>query len=135
MYTLRIALPVFATLFLTTAAHAEDVKSENQSAGKDYSKTEVEAADQALNAQYKKTREALVKIWKREWSKHPDESAVDVLVAAQRAWIVYRDAECKLRAKSFDGGTAYSTIILNCIGELTERRTQDLKYIVEDFSL
>lgn len=134
MNALRLALPVLATFFAMMATHAKDVKPENQNAVKDYSKTEVEAADRALNAQFKKTREELEKIWKREWSKHPDESAVDTLVAAERAWIAYRDAECKLRAKSFDGGTAYSTVIVNCVGELTERRIQDLKYIVEDFT-
>ena len=134
MKYVRIALSLVMFVFPFSFTHADDAKKCDDNMMDDYSKEQLEAADKALNAQYKKTRESLEKNWYREESKFPEQSAVDVLLTAQRAWIAYRDAECRLMAKRYDAGTAYSEIFASCIGDMTEKRTLSLKYYADDFA-
>ncbi len=53
--------------------------------------------------------------------------AKSALVAAQRAWVSFRDAECKQDEVAVDGGSAASMIILDCRTKLTEARTEQLQ--------
>lgn len=49
------------------------------------------------------------------------------LLAAQRAWIAYRDAECSFAASGVEGGSAYPMVVTGCRDELTKRRIKDFK--------
>ena len=83
------------------------------------------AADDELNAQYKRTRQAM-KAWDADAS--PDlGGAEEALVKAQRAWIAYRDAQCAFHGYQAKGGTMEPMIVSGCKAELTLRRTQELK--------
>lgn len=49
------------------------------------------------------------------------------LVAAQRAWIAFRDAECRFAASGVGGGSAMPMVMSNCLEQMTRRRAADLK--------
>jgi uncharacterized protein YecT (DUF1311 family) len=49
------------------------------------------------------------------------------LLSAQRAWIVFRNASCKLETKQSYGGSAYNDYLTNCLIGYTRERTQYLK--------
>jgi uncharacterized protein YecT (DUF1311 family) len=72
------------------------------------------AADAKLNAAYRNVREQL--------------SAEDVkrLVAAQRLWIQYRDANCTAERDLYAGGTAAPPAHLACLEAMTRARTKEL---------
>jgi uncharacterized protein YecT (DUF1311 family) len=88
------------------------------------------AADEALNSQYQETRKQL---------KARDADAVSedlkgseaALLAAQRAWIVYRDTECASRGFQARGGSMEPMLISSCKADLTRKRTEDLKSLTE----
>lgn len=49
------------------------------------------------------------------------------LVEAQRAWIAFRDAECRFGAAGVEGATAYPDIYAGCAEGLTRDRIEDFK--------
>jgi uncharacterized protein YecT (DUF1311 family) len=73
-----------------------------------------DAANAQLNATYKQLREKL--------------NAADGqrLVAAQRLWIQYRDANCTAERGLYEGGTAASPAYLACLESMTRARTEEL---------
>ena len=48
----------------------------------------------------------------------------DALLAAQRAWLTYRDAACEVQASPYDGGSIQPMIRLDCLTEVTQDRTK-----------
>ena len=48
------------------------------------------------------------------------------LIAAERAWIAYRDAECAYQIKDFKGGTIVPTLYAECLADLTAARLKQL---------
>lgn len=50
-----------------------------------------------------------------------------LLRGAQRAWIAYRDAECRFQASESEGGTLYPVELLSCELDLTKDRTRTLQ--------
>ncbi len=53
------------------------------------------------------------------------------LLEAQRAWLSYRDAHCRLEGYSFFGGSAQPMIVSGCLASLTRQRTQELRDLAE----
>ncbi|RQT18674.1 lysozyme inhibitor LprI family protein [Burkholderia contaminans] len=49
------------------------------------------------------------------------------LVAAQRQWIKFRDADCQVQDRIFQHGTLRAAIVASCLTNLTEQRTTELK--------
>jgi uncharacterized protein YecT (DUF1311 family) len=49
------------------------------------------------------------------------------LVAAQRAWLAFRDAECTFATADVAGGSIYPMIYSGCLEGLTRKRIADLK--------
>jgi uncharacterized protein YecT (DUF1311 family) len=84
----------------------------NACAGKAYA-----AADAELNKLYRQIQERL----------KDDADTKQRLVAAQRAWAAFRDAECRFSSAAVEGGTVYPTIYGLCLGDLTNRRIDDFK--------
>jgi uncharacterized protein YecT (DUF1311 family) len=66
---------------------------------------------------------------KRDLPKPYDaRSFEDAMRASQRAWVAYRDADCKdLVAQEWSGGTGATSTILQCMTEMTIRRTKDIR--------
>jgi uncharacterized protein YecT (DUF1311 family) len=48
------------------------------------------------------------------------------LIATQRLWIQYRDANCTAERDLYDGGTAASPAYLACLEAMTRARTREL---------
>ncbi len=87
-------------------------------------------ADKALNAQYQVTRKAL---------KERDAGASvelrggeEALLKAQRAWLAYRDAQCASAGFQARGGSMEPMLISSCEADLTRKRTEELKALVEE---
>lgn len=88
----------------------------NECVGKAYKK-----ADADLNAAYK---EAAARV-------KGDDGQHKKLVAAQREWIKFRDAECDFVTADAGGGSAYSMALSACLTTLTQDRTKQLRgYLV-----
>lgn len=82
-------------------------------------------ADDKLNAVYKKV---LARIAESDLAKPYDPASWEAaLRASQRAWVTFRDADCKdLIAMEWSGGTGTTSAVLGCMIEKTDARTKDL---------
>ena len=93
---------------------------------------EYEAADTVLNEVWvaasdkAKANDALADDPKGE------ESSFDKLLAAQRAWITYRNAHCAAEADRYRGGSIVPLIHATCMTALTEARTMQLREYTEE---
>ncbi|MFS2177078.1 lysozyme inhibitor LprI family protein [Rhizobium pisi] len=132
---LKICLVGAAMLLISGAACAQDVECKNPQTQSDMTSCEAarhDAADKALNAQYKKTRAAMVAI-----DKDLDgdiKGAEQALVKAQRAWIDYRDAECDAAGFQARGGTMEPMLVAGCLADITDKRTKELKELEDSMS-
>jgi uncharacterized protein YecT (DUF1311 family) len=86
---------------------------------------QIDVADKELNKTY---RQALIV------TKQFDVEAQGRLIAAEKAWIAFRDASCSLESAQMLGGTGEGVIAAGCFLRMTLTRTQELKQIVKDFS-
>ncbi|QVW21647.1 lysozyme inhibitor LprI family protein [Pseudomonas hormoni] len=113
----RLLLALTPLLF-TTVAHAVDCdNATDQATMNQCAAQQNKAADKELNALYQQITERL--------KGSPDSKKL--LVGAQRAWIGFRDAECKFSASGVEGGSVYPLIYSNCITELTKARVETFK--------
>lgn len=71
--------------------------------------------DAQLNANY-----ALLKLRLAD-----DTETEQKLVAAQRNWIAFRDAECTFSSSGVAGGSFYGVVQTNCLNRLTQKRNDD----------
>jgi uncharacterized protein YecT (DUF1311 family) len=76
---------------------------------------EYEKADKELNLVYTQLSSSL------------DLNQKQLLIESERAWIKYRDLECKFQAVGYTGGSMYPLIFSSCMTDLTKKRTQELK--------
>lgn len=98
----------------------------NICASRDY-----EAADKALNAQYQSIRKILTE--RDSTASNMDKGAVEALVAAQRAWIAYRDANCDAVGFQARGGSMEPMLVSSCLAEMSRNRAEELKTLSEGF--
>ena len=83
------------------------------------SQADFEKADVRLNAIYKKTLATLDEVGKKK------------LIASERAWLAYRDAEATFEADSERGGSMAPMIYNQACLELTEARIKQLTKAAE----
>ena len=104
---LFIALLFFSTVaqpnYSLAACPGNNQMEMNQCAANDY-----RSADKELNAYYSKL----------EKTKE--------LIAAERAWIAYRDTECAYQVKAVEGGSIAPLIQSSCLADLTRQRLKQL---------
>ncbi|MFL1524664.1 lysozyme inhibitor LprI family protein [Pseudomonas sp. O230] len=113
----RVLLALTPLLF-TTVAHAVDCdNAADQATMNQCAVQQNKAADKELNVLYQQITERL--------KGSPDSKKL--LVGAQRAWIGFRDAECKFSASGVEGGSVYPLIYSNCVTDLTKARVEALK--------
>ena len=113
----QVALILCLHTIGAAAAQAADCKSDNLSqtdmdvcAGEAF-----KAADAQLNARYKKIVGC-------------PKDAAEPLAEAQRAWIKFRDAECKFQGSAVEGGSAQPMVVAECLKTVTQQRSKDLNY-------
>ena len=91
-------------------------QSMNRCAGDAYQR-----ANQALNAQ-----------WAKVLAGYGDDPETKkLLLDAQRAWLKYRDAHCKLAASDSIGGSMWPMLNSGCLASLTRQRTRELKELID----
>lgn len=89
-------------------------------------KARLEKADRELNVTYQR-------ILKNLPADQDDDYPRKALVAAQRQWIKYRDAECALVGEVTGGVRMWkSANTVACTADLTEERTKELVKLFED---
>ena len=54
------------------------------------------------------------------------------LLACQRAWLTYRDAQCLIEGYAARGGSMEPMLLSGCIARLTMARTQALRDLIEN---
>jgi uncharacterized protein YecT (DUF1311 family) len=105
-------------LLVTTVAHAADCdNATDQTTMNQCAAQQNKAADKELNALYQQITTRL--------KSNPDSKKL--LIGAQRAWVAFRDAECKFSSAGVEGGSVYPLIYSNCITELTKARVETFK--------
>ncbi|WP_445177604.1 lysozyme inhibitor LprI family protein [Pseudomonas sp. McL0111] len=116
--SLRMLLALTPLLFTSLAhaavdcANANDQATMNQCAGQDF-----KAADNELNKVYQQISDRL----------KDNADTKKLLVSAQRAWVGFRDAECKFSASAVSAGSVYPMIYSNCLAGVTKVRVDTLK--------
>lgn len=78
---------------------------------------DLKVLDGALNKAYREIERRLA-------DSHDAKSA---LVAAERAWVHFRDSECKFSAAGVDGGSVYTSVVMQCTADMTAKRIADLR--------
>jgi uncharacterized protein YecT (DUF1311 family) len=87
---------------------------------------DLEQADAALNAEYQAALAAIAQIAAEP--PYDPKRFEAALRGSQRAWIAWRDAECKELVPMFwTGGTGTTVAVLNCLSQKTKLRTQELE--------
>jgi uncharacterized protein YecT (DUF1311 family) len=115
----RRILVATAVAFLAAASNAQAAEQDCAEA-KTYmdmtacSGAKFRQADKKLNATYKALLPKL------------DENGRNALKEAQRAWITFRDAECKYRASPSEGGAIWPMEEASCATSMTLDRINDL---------
>ena len=97
----------------------------NYCAVQDYRK-----ADGALNAQWKMTYNFMKSRDDADTSRGGGFGYAAGLLAAQRAWLKYRDTECVIEGGEFAGGTLQPMVQSLCLADLTRQRTTQLATLV-----
>ena len=108
-------------------ADPQDQSSMNMCAQRDY-----ERADTEMNAQYRLAT-ATMRAADKEVDRASDSQPLyyDTLVAAQRAWLTFRDQTCLLESFEARGGSMQPMLDSGCKAQLTRERTKQLKSMVE----
>ena len=89
---------------------AQEQSTMNRCAADDYAR-----ADAELNRVYKQVIAGL------------DAQSQQLLKAAQRDWISFRDDECKYENAQNEGGSIYPLVYNGCLTTLTKARTKQLQ--------
>lgn len=102
----------------------------NWCAGRDFA-----IADTALNDQW---RETSAKMKARDASLEDNPYTRDTrpgwyasLLEAQRAWLTYRDAHCRVDGYAMRGGSAEALLVATCKTALTNVRTEQLRQLAQ----
>ena len=103
----------------------------NWCAGQDY-----QAADTELNRQWKVTAAAMKArdadfLAYRADEYDTREGWFESLLEAQRGWLRYRDAQCRVDGYTARGGSMEPLLALSCKARLTRLRTAELRELVE----
>lgn len=120
---------VLLGLAVAPSVDAEEVDCVNASSTAEMnfcSEKDFQSADKELNRTY----EVVVRSVKSRGLDKPydAQSFEEALRVSQRAWVAFRDADCKgLTAQEWSGGSGTSSAVLGCMTEKTLQRTKELK--------
>jgi uncharacterized protein YecT (DUF1311 family) len=106
------AMGLCSSAWADDCTNAQDQATMNQCADRAYRKQDAE-----LNALYQQIKARL----------KDNADADKLLVAAQKAWIGFRDANCRFSASGVSGGSAYPMIYAACLADMTKARIKDFQ--------
>lgn len=104
--------------FVLLVSSTTIIFSQSQSELNAQASSEYLQADKKLNQVYKQVMNNL---------SAPE---IKAFISSQKAWITYRDLECKFEAIGNEGGSMYSMVFSSCMTDITKKRTQELKEIL-----
>ncbi|QKQ76886.1 lysozyme inhibitor LprI family protein [Nostoc sp. TCL240-02] len=94
---------------------------QTQAAINECAKSSYQNADKKLNRAYQQLLPTLEKSRKQK------------LIAAQLAWVKFRDTNCEFERSKYEGGSIAPSIYAGCLENLTKLRTQELQqYLKSD---
>lgn len=96
----------------TDCANPQDQRAMNECAGRAYTR-----ADAELNRRYRTLQGRL----------KDDRDGARKLTEAQRAWVVFRDAECAFQTSGTEGGSIAPMARAVCLEGVTRSRTTELQ--------
>ncbi|MBV4368229.1 lysozyme inhibitor LprI family protein [Erwinia phyllosphaerae] len=114
----------------STSVFASDICDAPQAEG-DVIKCSVQKKDKAedsLNKQFSEAKKTI----EHAYRSHTDlgKEYFNILLDAQRGWLKYRDAQCKLEAFAAEDGSSANIVATNeCIATLDNERSENLKKI------
>ncbi|GCA75023.1 hypothetical protein MiTe_01852 [Microcystis aeruginosa NIES-2520] len=123
MATPSIASPASGTTNLQLAQNPNCNNPQTQSEMNICASIAYQNADRKLNQVY---RQLLPKLSAARKQK---------LIAAQQAWIKFRDSSCEFERSAYEGGSLAPMIYGFCLANVTEQRTKDLRRYLEDSDL
>jgi len=95
---------------------------------------EAKKADAALNRQWAATAAIMRAQDKGGYTpKDGRPGFYAALLDAQRAWIKFRDLECRVEGYAMRGGSAEPMTVSACLAQVTRARTAQLKDLVADY--
>ncbi|MFD0916052.1 lysozyme inhibitor LprI family protein [Pseudahrensia aquimaris] len=130
-----LALPFICATFsvvLANSVHAQQPNCESPSTQYELnvcSLRDFDDADAALNAVWSKVR-ADAKLMDAD-APNGTPSIADGILAAQRAWLSYRDAQCSVEHDRFFNGSMASMVRNMCATRMTKARTAELHSFLE----
>jgi len=126
-FLLLAAVMLLAPAAFAQAQDSVDCANANSTIEMNYcAEQDYDAADDALNEAYQNAL-AIIKDSDNP-PPYDSKSWEEELRKAQRAWIAFRDAECKgLVPMEWSGGTGTTLAVLNCLTRLTRYRTATLR--------
>jgi uncharacterized protein YecT (DUF1311 family) len=114
---MRVLFGLILIAAFTSAARANECDNAmDQSTMNACADQSFKKADAELNAVYKKLQSR----------KNDDAEAAKLLIAAERAWVLFRDAECEFDAADNLGGSIYPMVYSGCLERLTQARIDQL---------
>lgn len=139
LYPLTFAILVLSAMIAVsssfrTTSHAQDVDcstQDSQMALNICSGRDAEAADATLNEVWSALR-TKTRAFDAEANIPEGERISDQLLAAQRAWIKYRDGQCNAEGAQYYGGSIRPLIANTCATRMTEARTKELRAMLEE---
>jgi uncharacterized protein YecT (DUF1311 family) len=109
--------------FVTSAAAPADDSQDTINCSNPMSQIEMNICS---NKDYQRADAALNRAYKKAVANE-DAQGRELLRTAERAWIKFRDAHCEYATSSSAGGSIHPMDYANCVTQLTDLRTKQLK--------
>lgn len=129
---------LIAMLFLSSVNYSNDInppadtcdEPQSQSTMNLCAARDFKEADLTLNAQWEVTKDYMQEMDKYIAEHDRPPKFYETLLAAQRAWLKYRDTHCASYAYHVRGGSMHSMLVMNCKTQLTRERTKQLQELI-----
>lgn len=96
-----------------------------------FSQTQYEMNEEAINA-YTLADKKMYATYQLILENLSTKVEKDLLIASQKAWIVYKEAHCKSIAKGYEGGSMQPMIYNGCMESITNERINQLNQYNEE---
>ena len=90
---------------------------------------EFDSADRQLNIQWTRTASEMRRRDQRDLGDGRP-GYFETLLASQRAWLTYRDTQCRVEGYYARGGSLEPLLVSTCKADLTRERTQTLRDLI-----
>jgi uncharacterized protein YecT (DUF1311 family) len=111
-----IIVSLLASSWISSARADDCTKAQTQTEMNGCADAGIKSTDAELNQVY---RDIIARL------KGSDETK-QLLIASQRAWLLFRDAECAFATNAAKDGSLYHTLVQNCRSSMTQDRIKGL---------